>query len=113
MVLKAKTFLNAVSRIAPLLYSSFERIWRAVGTPSLGALVKEVYQQMYPVNLSRGLLELLPLERPAALCVLPVRGIYWSDWGSAQRIIHVLENTGYAGRLNGVTEKAFLSGDKK
>jgi hypothetical protein len=48
------------------------------------------------------LLELLPLERPAALCVLPVRGIHWSDWGSEQRIIHVLEDTGYAGRLNGV-----------
>jgi mannose-1-phosphate guanylyltransferase len=102
MVFKAKTFLNAVSRIAPLLYSSFERIWRAVGTPSLGDLVREVYQQMYPVNLSKGLLELLPLERPAALCVLPVRGIHWSDWGSEQRIIHVLEDTGYAGRLNGV-----------
>jgi mannose-1-phosphate guanylyltransferase len=108
MVFKAKTFLNAVSRIAPLLYSSFERIWRAVGTPSLGDLVREVYQQMYPVNLSKGLLELLPLERPAALCVLPVRGIHWSDWGSEQRIIHVLEDTGYAGRLNGVGEKPLL-----
>jgi mannose-1-phosphate guanylyltransferase len=105
MVFKAKTFLNAVSRIAPLLYSSFERIWRAVGTPSLGHLVKEVYQQMYPVNLSKGLLELLPLERPPALCVLPVRGIHWSDWGSEQRIIRVLEGAGYAGRMNGVGEK--------
>jgi mannose-1-phosphate guanylyltransferase len=108
MVFKAKTFLNAVSRIAPLLYGSFERIWRAVGTPSLGDLVKEVYQRMYPVNLSKGLLELLPLEQPARLCVLPVRRIHWSDWGSEQRIIHVLENTGYASRLNGVREKALL-----
>ena len=106
MVFKAKTFLNAVSRIAPLLYGSFERIWRAVGTPSLGDLVKEVYQQMYPVNLSKGLLEFLPLERPPALCVLPVRGIHWSDWGSERRIIRVLEGAGYAGRLNnGVGEK--------
>ena len=105
MVFKAKTFLNAVSRIAPLLYGSFERIWRAVRTPSLGHLVTEVYQQMYPVNLSKGLLELLPLERPPALCVLPVRGIHWSDWGSEQRIIRVLESAGYAGRLNGVCEK--------
>ena len=106
MVFKATTFLNAVSKIAPLLYSSFERIRRAVGTPLVGNLVKEVYQQMYPVNLSKGLLERLPLERPPALCVLPVRGIHWSDWGSEQRIIRVLENTGYAGRLNnGVGEK--------
>jgi mannose-1-phosphate guanylyltransferase len=99
MVFKAKTFLNAVSRIAPLLYGYFERIWRAVGTPSLGHLVKEVYQQMYPLNLSKGLLELLPLERSPELCVLPVRGIQWSDWGSEQRIIRVLQDTGYLGRL--------------
>jgi mannose-1-phosphate guanylyltransferase len=99
MVFKAKTFLNAVSRIAPLLYGYFERIWRAVGTPSLGHLVKEVYQQMYPLNLSKGLLEFLPLERSPELCVLPVRGIQWSDWGSEQRIIRVLQDTGYLGRL--------------
>jgi mannose-1-phosphate guanylyltransferase len=108
MVFKAKTFLKAMSRIAPPLYVFFERIWRAVGTPSFKDLVKEVYQQMYPVNLSKGLLELLPLERPPALCVLPVRGIHWSDWGSEERIIRVLENTGYAGRLNGVGEKSLL-----
>jgi mannose-1-phosphate guanylyltransferase len=113
MVFKAKTFLNTVSRITPLLYNSFERIWRAVGTPSLKDLVKEVYQQMPPVNLSKGLLELLPLERPPALCVLPVRGIHWSDWGSEERIIRVLENTGYAGRLNGVGEKSLLWCDRR
>ncbi len=113
MAFKAKTFFRAVSRIAPLLYSSFERIWRAVGTPSLGQVVKEVYQQMYPVNLSRGLLERLPLERPPALCVLPVRGIHWSDWGSEQRIIRVLENTGYAGRLNGAREKPSVSCERR
>lgn len=113
MVFKAKTFLNAVSRIAPRLYGSFERIWRAVGTPSLGNLVKEVYQQMHPVNLSKGLLERLPLERPPALCVLPVCGIHWSDWGSEQRIIHVLESAGYTGRLNGGGKKALLWCEKR
>jgi len=99
MVFKAKTLLNAVSRIAPLIYGSFERIWRVVGTPSLGHLVQEVYQQMCPLNLSKGLLEVLPLERSPELCVLPVRGIQWSDWGSEQRIIRVLQDTGYLGRL--------------
>jgi len=108
LVFKAKTFLNAVSKIAPLLYGSFERIWRAVGTPLLGDSVREVYRQMRPVNLSKGLLEVLPLKRLQALCVLPVRGIHWSDWGSAQRIIHVLESAGYSGRLNGAGEKALL-----
>jgi mannose-1-phosphate guanylyltransferase len=109
MVFKARTFLNAVSRIAPQLYASFERIWRAVGTPSLGNLMKEVYQQIQPVNLSKGLLERFPLERSAKLCVLPVRGIHWSDWGSELRILRVLESAGYTGRLNGVSKKALPS----
>jgi mannose-1-phosphate guanylyltransferase len=106
MVFKAKTFLNAVSKIAPWLYGSFERICRAVGTPALGNLMKEVYQQMQPVNLSKGLLERFPLERPLELCVLPVCGIHWSDWGSEPRILRVLESAGYTARLNGVSKKA-------
>jgi mannose-1-phosphate guanylyltransferase len=113
MIFKAKTFLNAVSTIAPRLYGSFERICRAVGTPALGNLVKEIYQQMHPVNLSKGLLERLPLERPPALCVLPVSGIHWSDWGSEQRIIHVLESAGYTARLNGVSHKALPSWENR
>jgi mannose-1-phosphate guanylyltransferase len=106
MVFKATTFLNAVSRMAPRLYGSFERIWRAVGTPALGNLLKEVYQQMQPVNLSKGLLERFPLERSPELCVLPVCGIHWSDWGSEPRILRVLESAGYTGRLNGASKKA-------
>lgn len=113
MVFRARTFLNAVSRIAPLLYGSFERIRRAVGTPLAGELVKEVYQQMNPMNLSKGLLERLPLEQPPALCVLPVRGVHWSDWGSAQRILDVLESAGYTGRLNGVKKKTLLGCEKR
>jgi mannose-1-phosphate guanylyltransferase len=106
IVFKAQTFLKAVSQIAPRLFASFERIWRAVGTPSLGELVKEVYQQMYPLNLSKGLLEHLSMERSPALCVLPVQGVHWSDWGSEQRILRVLESIDYADRLNRVGEKA-------
>jgi mannose-1-phosphate guanylyltransferase len=105
MVFKAKTFLNAVSRVTPLLYSSFERIRRAIGTPSVRDVVKETYQQMHPMNLSKGLLEVFPLQRPSPLCVLPVKGVHWSDWGSKERIIRVLENAGYAGRLNRVYEQ--------
>ena len=107
MVFKARTFIREVRRIAPPLYGSFERISKAIGTPSARAVVKEVYQQLHPVNLSKGLLEVLPLERPSPLLVLPVRGVQWSDWGSETRILHVLRKTGYMSRLCGDREKAF------
>jgi hypothetical protein len=68
---------------------------------------------MQPVNLSKGLLELFPLERSPALCVLPVSGIHWSDWGSEQRIIHVLESAGYTARLNGVSQKPLPSWENR
>lgn len=108
MVFKTSTFIHEVQRIAPLLYGFFERIWKAVGTPSARDVVKEVYHQLHPVNLSKGLLEALPLERPSPLLVLPVRGVQWSDWGSETRILQVLRNTGYMGRLCGGREKAFV-----
>jgi mannose-1-phosphate guanylyltransferase len=99
-VFKTKAFLNLVCDIAPRLYKSFEQIWEAVGTPSAKEVTKEVYQQLRPVNFCKGLMEVLPLRRPSQLLVLPLRGVYWSDWGSEQRIMNVLGKTGYLGRLN-------------
>ena len=113
MVFKAKTFLQGVLRIAPRLYASFERIWRAVGTPALGNSVKEIYKQMQPLNLSKGLLERFPLYRSPELCVLPVSGIHWSDWGSEPRILRILESAGYTNRLNGASKKALLSWENR
>ncbi len=106
MVFKTSTFIHEVSNIAPLLYGSFERISRAIGTPSVRDVVTEVYQQLRPVNLSKGLLQMLPRQHPSPLLVLPVRGILWSDWGSEERILHVLRKTGYVSRLCGGCEKA-------
>jgi mannose-1-phosphate guanylyltransferase len=109
IVFKCKTFIDEVRRIAPLLYGWFERIAKAIGTRSVTGVVKEAYRQMQPVNLSQGLLEVLPLERPTPLLVLPLREIQWSDWGSEQRIIRVLKKTGYVSRLNGGREKSIAA----
>ena len=34
------------------------------------------------------------MEYSSRLMVLPVRGVYWSHWGSEQRIMKVVQNTG-------------------
>jgi mannose-1-phosphate guanylyltransferase len=100
LVFKAQTFLDAVSRIAPRLHGYFEQIRRAVDTPSAKEMTEKVYQQMAPLNLSKGLLELLPREQALKLCVLPVQGVHWSDWGSEARIVEVLRNSGSGHHLN-------------
>jgi hypothetical protein len=43
-----------------------------------------------PLNFSKGVLEVLPLEHRQALLVLPVRGVTWSDWGTADHLSSTL-----------------------
>jgi mannose-1-phosphate guanylyltransferase len=100
MVFKITTFLNEISKIAPVLYSFFDRIGKAIGSQSFSNDLRKLYQEMLPVNLSSGLLEVLSLERPSPLWVLPVRGVHWSDWGSEQRILHSLQQSGRLNCLN-------------
>jgi len=90
MVFKAKTLLELVRRVAPILHLSFERIGNAVGSRCEREVVEEVYQCLEAVNFSRGLLEPITREPCCSLLVMTVRGVIWSDWGSEQRIVRVL-----------------------
>jgi mannose-1-phosphate guanylyltransferase len=107
MIFKTKFFLKEIGRIDPLLFGFFEQIWKAIGTPSVGDVVKKVYEQVQPVNLSKGFLEILALQCPTRLLVLPVRGVQWSDWGSEQRIMTVLSKAGRLDCGNGFRQKEF------
>jgi hypothetical protein len=46
------------------------------------------------MNFSKGFLEALSIRDPSRLGVLPVHGVFWSDWGSEHRILSVLKETG-------------------
>ena len=93
MVFKLKTLLEHLRTISPATYRGFERIYRAVGSANFEKVVKQVFAQAQPFNLSTGFLETLPVQRGHNLLVLPVRGVHWSDWGSAARILKTLELT--------------------
>jgi len=95
MVFKAKTLLELVYRVAPALYRSFERIRKVLGSRHEREVVEEVYQHLESVNFSRGLMEPFTREQPSSLLVLPVRGVFWSDWGSEQRIESTLPKVSY------------------
>lgn len=99
MVFKAKTLIDLVRRAAPKLHQAFHRIWLAIGTAKETAVIKEVYRKIESINFSKELLELFPSQAPSSLWVLPVRGVTWSDWGSEQRIVSVLEKRAPLGRF--------------
>ncbi|HUK57010.1 MAG TPA: sugar phosphate nucleotidyltransferase [Nitrospiria bacterium] len=91
MAFKAKTLLALASKVAPALWHSFQRIWHSVGTPAESEVVEDVYRRIEPVNFSKGLLEAISVQYASHLEVLPVRDVYWSDWGSERRIKIMLE----------------------
>ena len=86
MVFACKTILSVIEGAARELYHSFGPIAEALGTPNEQAAVETVYRTLSPINFSTGVLEVLPFEHRRALLVLPVRGVTWSDWGTAERL---------------------------
>jgi mannose-1-phosphate guanylyltransferase len=95
MAFKAETLLGLARKVAPVLSRSFQRIWKSVGTPAESAVVEDVYRKIKPVNFSKDLLEAISARYSSHLRVLPVRGVYWSDWGSEHRIKSMLRQMNY------------------
>lgn len=91
-VVKAEMLLTMAQCYLPELYTRFWRIREALGSPMEKVVVEAEYRTMASVTLSRGLLE----RNPSNLAVLPVKGVLWSDWGNATRIVRTL---GRIGRL--------------
>jgi len=100
MAFKAKTVLDLVRRAVPTFYHSFQRIGKALGTSREMDVVDEVYREIKPLSFSKGLLEIVPVQHLLRLSVLPMRGVFWSDWGSEVRILNDLKKFGYQERLH-------------
>ena len=100
MVFKTKTMLHWVSRLAPGLYQQFQQIYEAIETPGEKDVVRNIYQQLQPMNFSREFLEPLVKNYPSNLVALPVPDLLWSDWGTTSRIVDVLARIGKVPRLN-------------
>jgi mannose-1-phosphate guanylyltransferase len=94
MVFTCETFLSVVRRAAPELDRAFRPILQAIGTPDEMGVIEQVYQNLPAINLSKGVLEVLPFEYRQALAVLPVRGVTWSDWGTSDRLSSTLRQLG-------------------
>ncbi len=108
MVCRTKTLLGIVRDDAPEYYESFQRILKAIGRRQQRERVEEIYRNMKPMNFSTGLLETLSRRHPSDLLVLPVHGVFWSDWGLPRRVEKALKENGYLARRcspDGMSEK--------
>jgi mannose-1-phosphate guanylyltransferase len=105
MVFKAKTLMDLVCTMARSLHDSFKRISDAIETPEERIVVEEIYRNIEPLNFSHGFLEALPLSNAVRLSALAVKGVYWSDLGSEQRLLSALQKTGYAVTINAVSKR--------
>jgi mannose-1-phosphate guanylyltransferase len=103
-VFQIRALFENIRRINPELYDAFRRIGKAIGTSREMAVTEEIYRELPSINFSRGILEALSLEKQSPIQVLPVRNVYWSDWGSEARIIESLKRAGALGLLDDVQE---------
>lgn len=107
LVGKVARLLDLARAAAPDLTARFEKCLPALGTPQEERAIDTLYQEIPSANFSKEVLELLPELAPAALAVLPVRGVYWSDWGSIQRVMNDLRAIG-SRRVAGAIKEEYL-----
>jgi mannose-1-phosphate guanylyltransferase len=98
MVFKVKTVLEMFEQIHPVVFRQFCQILDAIGTSHEQETIDQVYQNLTPMNFSKGFLEQLSALYPRAIHVMPVLQVFWSDWGSRQRILEARQVLKRAGR---------------
>jgi mannose-1-phosphate guanylyltransferase len=108
MVVKAKRLLELTRKAAPTLVGAFDQILSTLGGPEESHTLDRLYRDLPAINFSKDLLEKFPLQDPMAVAVLPVRGVYWSDWGSIHRVVSDLREMGQLGRCGSIMEDEYL-----
>jgi len=80
---RATTLWEMVRRTVPELYGIFCSIRIMIGSQQGQSFIEKAYERMPTINFSEAVLT----PCTDRLRVLPVPGIGWSDWGSADRIL--------------------------
>jgi mannose-1-phosphate guanylyltransferase len=86
MVFKLKTFLELVEAVQPMIHRRFVHLLSAIDTAGERQAIENLYRELEPINFSTGIMEPLAERHRERLAVLPVRHVFWSDWGSSERI---------------------------
>lgn len=87
---KVDRFWNLGRRVLPNMMALFERLGEAIDTPKEAEVLRAIYERMPHLNFSRDLLAQVPGET----AVMEMEGLWWSDWGSPERIIETFTRLG-------------------
>ena len=91
LVGRAGLLMTLFAMLTPTLVDAFRRLQGVLGTPREADVLAEVYATLPSVNFSQVILE----HSAARLAVLPLEGVYWSDWGDPRRLLLDLARLGY------------------
>ncbi len=104
---KVDKFWNLGLRRLPKMMALFERLAEVIDTPKEAEVLRTIYERMPHLNFSRDLLASVPRET----AVMEMKGLWWSDWGSPERIVDTLTRLGNgAGRI--AEQLAAAAGDR-
>ncbi|MEI7906099.1 MAG: sugar phosphate nucleotidyltransferase [Bacteroidota bacterium] len=78
----SQNFLNLMEEHMSSVFVPFKRIANSIGTTFESDVTEDVFRLIPSVNFSQSVLEKIPEK----LCVLPMDGVYWNDWGDEFRI---------------------------
>ena len=83
LVTRAAVLLELFEKLTPGLVRAFEPVRRALGSRREAEAVQTAYAMLRSINFSQAVLA----RCSNRLGVLPVHGVYWSDWGDPARIL--------------------------
>jgi mannose-1-phosphate guanylyltransferase len=89
-VTKAENLIELTKVHLPNIWSRFDRILDAIGTIQEHRVVDSEYRNMERATLSRGILE----KSTSRMSVVEIEDVFWSDWGSEERVLSTLEKIG-------------------
>lgn len=111
MVFKARTMLNLLQRHCSTTFRRFGRIFNTIGTPDETNTTEEVYRTLNPLNFSKEFLEMIAVTSPRTIAVLPVSQVFWSDWGSARRLLQGRELLANSKKTRPAQPRTFAGGE--
>lgn len=90
VVARVPTLLAMIRQATPALDAGFAAVQATLGTPAECGAVRTLYRGLKPSSFAADVLAM----RPSNLAVLPVSGVWWSDWGRPERVLSTLAGLG-------------------